>query len=220
MLALLRELIPGAQAWPRFLRNRSEQFEARLSLVEILASPSVLLHGMQGSVLPIAVSHGEGRAAFATDVYQQRCVEGGLVACRYSDGRGNAARLYPANPNGTPAGIAAHNSIASLDGKFAYLGTETNFFVFRTSDDSLVHHVPNVGESGVFPFTVDSRNRYAYVCLGKHVGFDVVDLKKGAVAKVETGRSAAALQWCLTPKVLRALYIAATESSRPKTSRK
>jgi phosphoribosylformylglycinamidine synthase len=107
MLALLRELIPGAQAWPRFLRNRSEQYEARLSLVEILESPSVLFGGMHGSVLPIAVSHGEGRAAFDTDADQQACGEQGLVVCRYSDGRGNAARLYPANPSGTPAGIAA-----------------------------------------------------------------------------------------------------------------
>ncbi len=81
-----------------------------------------------------------------------------------------------------PAGIAAHNSIASLDGQFAYLGTETNFWVFRTSDDSLAKHVPNVGESGVFPFTVDSRNRFAYICLGKHVGFDMVDLKTGKVS--------------------------------------
>jgi len=77
------------------------------------------------------------------------------------------------------AGIAAHNSIASLDGQFAYLGTETNFWVFRTRDDSLVHQIANVGESGVFPFTVDSRNRLAFICLGKHVGFDVVDLKNG-----------------------------------------
>jgi phosphoribosylformylglycinamidine synthase len=107
MLALLRELIPGAQHWPRFLRNRSEQFEARLGLVEILDSPSLLLTGMDGSLLPIAVSHGEGRAAFATDADQQRCAEQALIACRYSDGRANAARLYPANPSGTPAGIAA-----------------------------------------------------------------------------------------------------------------
>ena len=107
MLALLRELIPGAQHWPKFLRNRSEQFEARLSLVEILNSPSVLLAGMQGSVLPIAVSHGEGRASFIADADQQLCGEQALIACRYSDGRGNAARLYPANPNGAPAGIAA-----------------------------------------------------------------------------------------------------------------
>jgi phosphoribosylformylglycinamidine synthase len=107
MMALLRELIPGAEAWPRFLRNRSEQYEARLGLVEILESPSVLFGGMQGSVLPIAVSHGEGRAAFDTDADQALCAESGLIACRYSDGRGNAARLYPANPSGTPLGIAA-----------------------------------------------------------------------------------------------------------------
>ncbi|HYV25993.1 MAG TPA: hypothetical protein VFA77_00535 [Candidatus Eisenbacteria bacterium] len=83
--------------------------------------------------------------------------------------------------NRLPAGLQAHNSIASLDGQFAYLGTETNFWVFRASDDSLLRHIEGVGESGVFPFTVDSRNRYAYVCLGKHVGFDVVDLRTGEV---------------------------------------
>jgi phosphoribosylformylglycinamidine synthase len=107
MLALLRELIPGAQAWPRFLRNRSEQFEARLGLVEILDSPSVLLAGMHGSVLPVAVSHGEGRAVFTSDADQQACTRQRLLALRHSDGRGNAARLYPANPNGSQAGIAA-----------------------------------------------------------------------------------------------------------------
>jgi outer membrane protein assembly factor BamB len=80
-----------------------------------------------------------------------------------------------------PAGPGAHNSIASLDGQFAYLGTETNLWVFRTGDDSLARNIGNVGESGVFPFTVDGRNRYAYVCLGKHVGFDVVDLRTGEV---------------------------------------
>ena len=77
------------------------------------------------------------------------------------------------------AGTAAHNSIASLDGQFAYLGTETNLWVFSTKDDLLVKQIPDVGEYGVFPFTVDSRNRHAYVCLGKHVGFDVVDLIAG-----------------------------------------
>src|SRR5438309_668827 len=80
-----------------------------------------------------------------------------------------------------PVGPQAHNSIASLDGQFAYLGTETNFTVFRTKDDSRVWNIPGVGESGVFPFTVDSRNRHAYICLGKHVGFDVVDLRTGQV---------------------------------------
>jgi hypothetical protein len=80
-----------------------------------------------------------------------------------------------------PAGPAAHNSIASLDGQFVYLGTDTNFWVFRASDDSLVRQIDDVGEFGVFPFTIDSRQRYAYVCLGKHVGFDVVDLRTGKV---------------------------------------
>ena len=107
MMALLRELIPGAEHWPRFVRNRSEQFEARLSLVEILDSPSILLAGMHGSILPVAVSHGEGRALYSDDADQERCVQQRLVAFRHTDGRGNAARLYPANPNGTPAGIAA-----------------------------------------------------------------------------------------------------------------
>jgi outer membrane protein assembly factor BamB len=83
--------------------------------------------------------------------------------------------------NWLPAGPQAHNSIASLDGQFAYLGTETNFTVFRTRDDAMVLNVPGVGESGVFPFTVDSRNRHAYICLGQHVGFDMVDLKTGQV---------------------------------------
>jgi hypothetical protein len=92
--------------------------------------------------------------------------------------------LNPANGdviNRLPAGPQAHNSIASLDGQFAYLGTETNFWVYRTKDDSLAQRFEGVGERGVFPFTVDSRNRIAYVCLGRHVGFDVLDLRKGKV---------------------------------------
>ena len=79
------------------------------------------------------------------------------------------------------AGKQAHNSIASLDGRFAFLGTETTLTVFRTSDDQVERQIHSVGESGVFPFTVDSRNRYAYVCLGKHIGFDVVDLQTAKV---------------------------------------
>jgi hypothetical protein len=80
-----------------------------------------------------------------------------------------------------PVGAQAHNSIASLDGQFVYLGTETNLTVFRADDGVVVRQFPGVGESGVFPFTVDSRNRFAYVCLGKHVGFDVVNLQTGEV---------------------------------------
>jgi phosphoribosylformylglycinamidine synthase len=136
MLALLRELIPGAQGWPRFLRNRSEQYEARLSLVEILDSPSVLFAGMHGSVLPIAVSHGEGRAAFAGDAEQHACAEQHLIACRFSDGRGNAARLYPANPSGTPAGIAA---LTTLDGRATIMMPHPER-VFRTVQNSWYPH--------------------------------------------------------------------------------
>ena len=79
------------------------------------------------------------------------------------------------------AGPQAHNSIASLDGRWVYLGTETNFWMYSTRDDSLVHHVSGVGEEAVFPFTIDSRDRYAFICLYKHVGFDIVDLSNGEV---------------------------------------
>ncbi len=136
MLALLRELIPGAHGWPRFLRNRSEQYEARLSLVEILESPSLLFTGMLGSVLPIAVSHGEGRASFSSDADHQACAEQGLIACRFSDGRGNAARLYPANPSGTPAGIAA---LTSQDGRATIMMPHPER-VFRTVQNSWHPH--------------------------------------------------------------------------------
>ncbi len=78
-------------------------------------------------------------------------------------------------------GVKAHNSIVSLDGKYAYLGTETKLTIFDTRNDRLLKQIENVGEKGVFPFTVNSRNTIAYVCLGGHVGFDVVDLKAGKV---------------------------------------
>ncbi len=80
-----------------------------------------------------------------------------------------------------PAGAAAHNSITSLDGRFALLGTDTTLTVFKTADDSLVRQIKPVGEFGVFPFTIDSRSKFAYVCLGKHVGVDVVNLESGEV---------------------------------------
>ena len=107
MFAVLKELIPGAAHWPRFLRNRSEQFEARLSLVEIDASPSILLAGMAGSRLPVAVSHGEGRPQFGRVDDLKACVDHKLVALRYIDHRGATAQRYPANPNGAVQGIAA-----------------------------------------------------------------------------------------------------------------
>ena len=103
MLSNLRDLIPGAQHWPRFVRNRSEQFEARLSVVRIEESASVLLRGMQGAQIPIAVAHGEGRAEFPQGA-QAETVE--HVALRYVDHKGQPTEHYPENPNGSPVGIA------------------------------------------------------------------------------------------------------------------
>jgi phosphoribosylformylglycinamidine synthase len=109
--AALADLIPGAQAWPRFTRNVSEQYEARLSLVEVLESPSVLTAGMAGSLLPIAVAHGEGYADFrsrgdAATVHR---------VARFADPRGGASASYPHNPNGSPAGLTA---VTTPDGRF------------------------------------------------------------------------------------------------------
>jgi phosphoribosylformylglycinamidine synthase len=112
MLSALKDLIPGAQAWPRFVRNRSEQFEARLSLVEVLESPSMFFDGMAGSVLPIAVSHGEGRAEFAAADGLARAAA--LLAIRFVDNHGAVATCYPANPNGSPGGLAG---LTSADGR-------------------------------------------------------------------------------------------------------
>lgn len=100
-LSGLKDLMPGAAHFPRFVRNESDQFESRLSQVEILPSPSVLLAGMEGSRLPIAVAHGEGRAAFDSKDAAQHA----QVALRYVDGRGRPANSYPANPNGSAAGV-------------------------------------------------------------------------------------------------------------------
>ena len=118
MLAELRSIIPGASHWPRFVRNRSEQFEARLSLVEVLPSTSIVLQGMTGSHLPIVSSHGEGRAEFLQTVDQAACMQAAQIAIRYIDNRGAPAETYPANPNGSPAGIAG---LCNADGRVTVL---------------------------------------------------------------------------------------------------
>ena len=114
MFAALKSLIPGTGHWPRFVQNRSEQYEARFPLVEVLPSPSVLLEGMAGSLLPIAVSHGEGRAEFASAAAAAVSAASGLVGFRYVDCDGGVASSYPANPSGTPFGIAA---LCNADGR-------------------------------------------------------------------------------------------------------
>ncbi len=105
MLSQLSGIIPGAESWPRFLRNRSEQFEARLATVEVLDSPSIFLHGMTGARLPIAVAHGEGRVVFNEPVDRGDVIVGRLAALRYVDNRGNATERYPFNPNGSEGGL-------------------------------------------------------------------------------------------------------------------
>jgi phosphoribosylformylglycinamidine synthase len=114
MFAALKEIVPGASRWPRFVRNRGEQFEGRFSLVELQRSPSIFLAGMDGSMLPIAVAHGEGRAEFTGTAEARAFSESGLVSARYVDGNRKVATSYPANPNGSPFGIAA---ITNEDGR-------------------------------------------------------------------------------------------------------
>ncbi|MDX1434542.1 MAG: phosphoribosylformylglycinamidine synthase, partial [Gammaproteobacteria bacterium] len=101
-LAELAELVPGSEHWPRFVRNRSEQFEARLVMVEVLPSPSLFLAGMAGSVLPVPVAHGEGRAEVPDGSSAAEAEAAGLVAARFVDSRGEPAVRYPWNPNGSP----------------------------------------------------------------------------------------------------------------------
>ncbi|MCP8897805.1 phosphoribosylformylglycinamidine synthase [Gilvimarinus xylanilyticus] len=114
MMSNLKDLIPGAAHWPRFVRNLSEQFEARFSLVKIQESPSVLFKGMAGSHMPVAVAHGEGRAEFADPSALNSCDSSGLVTMRYLDNSLQVTEQYPANPNGSPLGIT---SVTSEDGR-------------------------------------------------------------------------------------------------------
>ena len=115
MMANLAEIIPGADGWPKFRRNESEQFEARLSMVSVPQSPSLILADMAGSSLPVVVSHGEGRADFAHLGRAENQVSGSLrTAMQYIDGQGKPTQTYPLNPNGSPDAIAA---VTTADGR-------------------------------------------------------------------------------------------------------
>jgi phosphoribosylformylglycinamidine synthase len=118
MMSSLASIIPGAEAWPKFTRNRSEKFEARFSLVEVQQSPSIFFSGMEGSRIPVAVAHGEGFADFS----QQGDASRVAVAMRYVDHRGQATEQYPFNPNGSPNGIT---SVTTADGRFTVLMPHT-----------------------------------------------------------------------------------------------
>ena len=112
MVSNLAEIIPGAEAWPKFKRNLSEQFEARLSMVHVPKSASLILNEMQGSSLPVVVSHGEGRADFA--LHGGKISDGLGIALQYVDGQNQVTQTYPLNPNGSPQGIAG---VTNADGR-------------------------------------------------------------------------------------------------------
>jgi phosphoribosylformylglycinamidine synthase len=115
MFAELAQIIPGAQHWPRFTTNQSERFEARLSMVEILESPSLFLAGMAGTRLPIAVAHGEGFANFDPAKAGRGNPQAVIQAMRFTDNFGTATEVYPFNPNGSPGGLTA---VTTQDGRF------------------------------------------------------------------------------------------------------
>ena len=118
MFSYLRDIVPGALHWPHFRRNQSEQFEARLSMVEILDSPSIFFNGMTHSRLPIVVSHGEGRAEWQTNQAAQSASAANTLALRYVENTGQIATQYPANPNGSQLSAAG---VTSLDGRVTIL---------------------------------------------------------------------------------------------------
>ncbi|QXX83514.1 phosphoribosylformylglycinamidine synthase [Providencia sp. R33] len=132
MMSNLHELIPGAEFWPRFVRNRSERFEARFSLVEIATSPSLLLQDMSGSRMAIAVSHGEGQVETRAAAHLQQLEDNGLVAMRFVNNYGQVTEQYPANPNGSVNGIT---SVTSKDGRATIMMPHPER-VFRTVSNS------------------------------------------------------------------------------------
>jgi phosphoribosylformylglycinamidine synthase len=132
MLSALKSLIPGAEHWPRFVRNESETFEARFTLVRVEASPSLFFAGMNGSRMPIAVSHGEGRAEFTSEPAVAAALASGTVALRYVDHFGEPTTSYPFNPNGSPAGIGG---LSTADGRVTIMMPHPER-VFRTVTNS------------------------------------------------------------------------------------
>jgi len=151
MMSNLSELIPGAAHWPKFLRNRSEQFEARFVLVEVADSPSILFRGMAGSRVPVATAHGEGRASFATP----EAAAHAAVALRYVDNLGVPTERYPLNPGGSPGGVTG---VTTPDGRFTILMPHPER-VFRTVQCSW--HPDGWGEDS--PWTRMFRNARVWV---------------------------------------------------------
>jgi phosphoribosylformylglycinamidine synthase len=118
MFAALKDIVPGAQAWPAFRRNRPEQFEARWTMVEVVESKSLFFAGMEGSRLPIAVAHGEGRAVFSGEDDLEAMLDSRQIGLSFIDNHGNIAEAYPQNPNGSPSGVTG---ICNDDGRITIL---------------------------------------------------------------------------------------------------
>jgi phosphoribosylformylglycinamidine synthase len=118
MMSNLAGIIPGAQAWPKFTRNQSEQYEARLVMAEVLASPSIFTQGMEGSQLPIAIAHGEGYANFGQQGNLEQIQNQGLSVLRFVDHAGKPTEIYPMNPNGSPGGLTG---VTTPDGRFTVM---------------------------------------------------------------------------------------------------
>ncbi|MCL2892697.1 phosphoribosylformylglycinamidine synthase [Brenneria tiliae] len=142
MMSNLRELIPGADLWPRFVRNKSDRFEARFSLVEVEKSPSLFMNDMAGSRMPIAVSHGEGQVEVRDAAHLAALEQHNLVALRYVNHYGQATENYPANPNGSPNGITA---VTSASGRATVMMPHPER-VFRSVSNSW--HPEEWGEDG------------------------------------------------------------------------
>jgi phosphoribosylformylglycinamidine synthase len=144
MMSNLHDIIPGAERWPHFVRNASEQFEARVARVQIPQNPSIFLQGMQGSMLPIAVAHGEGLAEFRDPAHIEQVILDKQVALCFVDNRGDLTQTYPYNPNGSPHGITG---LTTPDGRFTIMMPHPER-VFRAVANSW--HPDDWGEDGAW----------------------------------------------------------------------
>ncbi|MBE2213555.1 MAG: phosphoribosylformylglycinamidine synthase [Opitutaceae bacterium] len=155
MMSNLHSIIPGADLWPHFVQNKSERFEARFASVRIEKSPSIFFAGMEGSVIPIAVAHGEGYAEFASAAAAAQCNTSGLVAARFVDNRHQPTELYPLNPNGSPFGIT---SLTTTDGRVTIIMPHPER-VFRTVQMSW--HPADWGEDSPWMRMFDNARTWA-----------------------------------------------------------
>jgi phosphoribosylformylglycinamidine synthase len=153
MLAQMAELVPQAEHWPRFVRNRSEQFEGRVVMVKVAENSSPWLHGMQGSVMSVAVAHGEGRAEFAAAEDLKELSQRGQVALNYVDSQHQLTERYPHNPNGASQGLAG---LTAADGRVLLMMPHPER-VFRSCQNVVAD--PGWGEYGPWMKLFDNARR-------------------------------------------------------------